>query len=292
MNNSLLKLLCDPKDKSPLLLNGNKLTGRVNSYDIIYGIPVLLEGGLEKNDREILEMDSNKAGFSWAEKHWFDLNLNKLFDRPENGAKLLCFGSGSPKEKRYLNDIGFDVISMDINPKYKGIDVICDGHYLPFIDNCMDTVISFEVFEHLHSPWLAIQEISRVLKPGGVFIGSVAFLKEFHQSYFHISHWGMLRLFNLAGLSCQQIYGGQNIFGRVISQIAPLGPRKISERIYNLIGNSIFALRRRFWSIKNGISSRKIQARFDSIPFSFSDYDKIKYSPAIIFKAFKPIIEE
>jgi len=290
MEASLLKILCDPKDKSELFLKGERLTGSFNSYDIIGGIPVLLEVGLDKKDREILESGSQKTGFSWAEKHWFDLGLNKLFDQPENGAMLLCFGSGSPMEKKYLNEIGFQVISIDINPKYKGVDVICDGHHLPFIDNSMDAVVSFEVFEHLHSPWMAIKEISRVLKPGGIFIGSVAFMKEFHHSYFHISHWGVLRLFEFAGLTCQKIYGGQNIFGRVISKIAPLGPGRISEKIYNFIGNSIFAFRRGFWSLRKGSSSRTEQTKLDKIQFSFADYDRIIYSPTIIFKAVKQVV--
>lgn len=287
MNNNLLDILCDPIDKSPLVLDGEKLRGQDNSYDIVRGIPVLLEGGLAKKEQEALAQGIQKNGFSWAEKHWFNLGLNKLFDNPEKESMLLCFGSGSPKEKKYLNEIGYQVVTMDINPLYQGVDVICDGHFLPFIDNCMDAVVSFEVFEHLHSPWLAIQEIGRILKPGGILIGSVAFMKEFHQSYFHISHWGMLRLFELAGFKCQKIYGGQNIFGRVISKVAPIGPAKTSERIYNFVGKYIFALRRGLWSLRHGISSNNELPRFDKIPLSFADYDSIKYSPAIIFKATK-----
>jgi 2-polyprenyl-6-hydroxyphenyl methylase/3-demethylubiquinone-9 3-methyltransferase len=44
---------------------------------------------------------------------------------------------------------------------------------LPFEDERFDSVVSFEVFEHLFSPHQALMEIHRVLRPGGCLVGSV-----------------------------------------------------------------------------------------------------------------------
>jgi SAM-dependent methyltransferase len=44
---------------------------------------------------------------------------------------------------------------------------------LPFGDESFDAVVVGEVLEHLRFPALAINEASRVLKPGGVLVGSV-----------------------------------------------------------------------------------------------------------------------
>ena len=41
---------------------------------------------------------------------------------------------------------------------------------LPFIDSRFDLVMSLEVLEHLENPAKVLAEVSRVLKPNGVFI--------------------------------------------------------------------------------------------------------------------------
>ncbi|HVS67855.1 MAG TPA: class I SAM-dependent methyltransferase, partial [Mycobacteriales bacterium] len=45
-----------------------------------------------------------------------------------------------------------------------------DGERLPFADASVDVVIFTEVIEHLLRPELAVWEIARVLKPGGVLV--------------------------------------------------------------------------------------------------------------------------
>src|SRR5450432_1375499 len=45
----------------------------------------------------------------------------------------------------------------------------CDAAKMPFPDNSFDIVFSDYVFEHLPEPDRAVQEIFRVLKPGGRF---------------------------------------------------------------------------------------------------------------------------
>ena len=43
----------------------------------------------------------------------------------------------------------------------------------PYEDNSVDGAVSIEVLEHLYDPKFTVQEIFRVLKPGGLFVGSV-----------------------------------------------------------------------------------------------------------------------
>lgn len=44
--------------------------------------------------------------------------------------------------------------------------VVCDAHYLPFVDNAFDYVFCSQVLEHLENPELFFKEISRVSKKG------------------------------------------------------------------------------------------------------------------------------
>ena len=53
--------------------------------------------------------------------------------------------------------------------------VVADAHQLPFADDAFDSVIANNVIEHLYDPLAGLQEIHRVLKPGGRLIALLPF---------------------------------------------------------------------------------------------------------------------
>lgn len=73
-------------------------------------------------------------------------------------------GSGSDIRENFINHDIF---------KLPGIDVVHDLNIYPWpwLDNCADTVVAKDVLEHLYNFMAAMEEIYRILKPGGrVFI--------------------------------------------------------------------------------------------------------------------------
>ncbi len=93
--------------------------------------------------------------------------LNKLDIKPEDW--VLEIGSGpSPFER---SDILADKFSED-NTQRSGqltIDrplIVCDAHYLPFVDKSFDYIFASQVLEHLEEPELFFAEIERVGKKG------------------------------------------------------------------------------------------------------------------------------
>lgn len=68
---------------------------------------------------------------------------------------------------------------------FSSTDVIGDAHRLPFKDNTFEAVVAMNVFEHLHSPHIAANEILRVLQPGGKLLIHTAFLQPLHEEPFH-----------------------------------------------------------------------------------------------------------
>jgi SAM-dependent methyltransferase len=68
---------------------------------------------------------------------------------------------------------------------YNGLD-------LPFQDGSFDIVWCKQVLEHVRYPDRVIREVSRVLRPGALFLGSVSQLEPFHsRSIFNWTHYGL-----------------------------------------------------------------------------------------------------
>ena len=89
-------------------------------------------------------------------------------------AKILDLGSGL--DRRTPNTINLEI---EATPN---VDVVGDGHSLPFKDAIFDAVISEAVLEHVQNPTQVVAEMHRVLKPGGYVCAAVPFLQGFHAS--------------------------------------------------------------------------------------------------------------
>lgn len=61
-------------------------------------------------------------------------------------------------------------VMSDVEPG-DDVDVVANAHSLigPFGKRAFDAVLACSVWEHLERPWVAAEEVMRVLAPGGVF---------------------------------------------------------------------------------------------------------------------------
>jgi SAM-dependent methyltransferase len=90
---------------------------------------------------------------------------------------------GAGTRRRAPNVINLEI---DMTPE---VDIVADGHFLPFSDDTFDAVISEAVLEHVRSPNLVVAEIYRVLKPGGNICIAVPFLQGYHASPHDYQRW-------------------------------------------------------------------------------------------------------
>lgn len=82
-------------------------------------------------------------------------------------------------------------------------DVFADGACLPFVDESLDGVLCLEVLEHVPEPESVLQEIARVLKPGGRAWITMPFLYPLHDAPFdfqRFTEYGLRRSMQRAGL--------------------------------------------------------------------------------------------
>ena len=96
------------------------------------------------------------------------------------GKRVLDLGCRSGALSRHFLD-GNEVVGLDVDraalakAEALGIQPVQANveEPLPFEDASFDAVVAGELFEHLQFPDALVQEIRRVLRPGGVIIGSV-----------------------------------------------------------------------------------------------------------------------
>ena len=89
---------------------------------------------------------------------------------PGNGAWALDIGCRSGVQSDWLRKEGYRVASMDIEPVRAGTIRADANADLPFRDGWFDLIWCSEVIEHLYDPDHLLQEVDRLLRPGGKLV--------------------------------------------------------------------------------------------------------------------------
>lgn len=84
-----------------------------------------------------------------------------------------------------------------------------DGQRIPCRSDAVDLVYSHQVFEHVRHPAPLLQEVARILKPGGSFAGSTSHLEPYHShSLWNYTPYGFVLLLEAAGLDALELRPG------------------------------------------------------------------------------------
>ncbi|MFJ3234289.1 class I SAM-dependent methyltransferase [Streptomyces sp. NPDC086787] len=113
-----------------------------------------------------------------------------------------------------------------------------DGVNLPFRSDGVPLIYSHQVFEHVARPRDLLREVGRVLRPGGLFIGSTSQFEPYHSySLWNYTPYGFRMLVEEAGLALEEIRpsldgvtlimrayhpSGKQRYGRYWSEESPL----------------------------------------------------------------------
>lgn len=155
---------------------------------------------------------------------------NKLFlDRVgkfKASDKILEIGSGYGSLVKHLKDSGLNVIGTEVNQDYIELSkenhdvslVKIDGKTYPFENESFDTILSFDVFEHIKDSSHHLTEVKRILKPGGFYLlgvpnkltnipaeiikgKSLTKWRTYHCSLY--TYWGLKKIFRDSGFEIE-----------------------------------------------------------------------------------------
>ena len=140
--------------------------------------------------------------------------------------RILEIGSGRGALVRELLNLGHEVTGTEVNPEYMeyaedqyGVNLVAISTAstdLPFRSESFDMVVSFDVFEHIPKTKKHVEEVKRILAPGGSYLvctpnkwtnipfeiwkeKSFTKYKEYHCSLHN--YWQIQKRFHDAGFS-------------------------------------------------------------------------------------------
>lgn len=172
-------------------------------------------------------------------QRWLDLNrrfrgnstlrmleYEKLAEIELTGVVLDLGGGEKARYKEYLPDTIGEYVSVNIDPDIEPTHLIVPGEILPLEDNSIDNCITFNTLEHVYDAKFLIQEMQRVLKPGGKLFITVPWIFGIHghpddYTRYTPSWWAMA--LEEAGYSKAQIL--PLVWGRYSAAATICGPR-------------------------------------------------------------------
>ena len=241
---ALLPVLRCPRSHEPLVRDGDALRARDGrfAYPIADGVPDLrqpperlaldLPWREPWDDLERLVLDPPAPLHAPDLPYHLDAYLAGVAGAEGAGRRILEVGCGERQCERWFAGRGFEYVGTDFDHRGVGPHFRSDAHNLPLVDASFDLCVSLAVYEHLLVPLLAAREAFRVLRPGGTFFGSAAFVYCFHDraSFHHMSHAGLLWTLENAGFTVERIWPDW-LYPSAISEMGFRGAQGLPWRV-------------------------------------------------------------
>jgi len=157
--------------------------------------------------------------------------------------RVVDAGSGRGPHRAVLTEHGCDVLSLDVEDRGEGVDLIGDIQSMPDIaSGSVDGVVCTQVLEHLPRPCEALSEFARVLRPRGWLVLSVPHLSAIHEAphdYFRYTRYGLVSMLEAQGFEALRVEETGGL-------IAFLG--HAASAVWLALGASVPGFRRLAWA--------------------------------------------
>jgi SAM-dependent methyltransferase len=131
-----------------------------------------------------------------------------LAELAKGGKKVADIGCGFGRFKPEVENAGGEWVGIE---PFEGgaATIIASAEDIPVPDGTFDVVFMNAVLEHVPDVKRCFEEVSRILKKDGYFVGYVAFMEAFHEvSYSHLSFRAVEHYAEITGMKLEKIAGG------------------------------------------------------------------------------------
>jgi SAM-dependent methyltransferase len=154
--------------------------------------------------------------------HWVDLQWSLTIEQlqrvaPRARGRLLDVGCGSKPYAAIFTPHVDEYVGLERRGSFEltaaaasgAPDVYYDGGRMPFEDESFDTILCIQVIEHTPEPQALLEEIARVLRPGGLLVLSAPFAFRLHEEphdYFRYTPFGLDAICRQVGLTIEETW--------------------------------------------------------------------------------------
>jgi len=159
-----------------------------------------------------------------SSRQYLEAFLAKAAASLQPGEKVLDAGAGDCKYKTLFVGAAYtatDFLQVDKPYDLAALDMVSDLHHLAVADATYDVVICSQVLEHLPEPTTVLDELNRVLKPGGRLWLSTPLFFEEHEiphDYYRYTRYGLRHLLQKSGFQISQIDWMEGYYGTIAYQ--------------------------------------------------------------------------
>jgi SAM-dependent methyltransferase len=134
------------------------------------------------------------------------------------GERVLDAGAGEAPYRPFFAHLQYESADFEkVDKPYAQSTYVCDlCERIPVEDGRFNYVVFNQTLEHLKEPARALQELHRVLKPGGRILCTVPFFFEEHEQpfdFFRYTQFAHRYLFTRAGFEVERVEWLEGFFG-------------------------------------------------------------------------------